>query len=296
MPLYRILHQTTYRHAAAAAMSWQFARLHPRDEPGQETLAFEMDVKPGAGDVFARKDYFGNTCHAFSVRGPINELHVDTRSLVRREEPVLPMAGLTPAARDLPALADAAIAAGEFTLEQYRQASPAIPLLPEAARLAAGLPANVTLLDWIRLLGEEFSRLFAFDPQATTVATPLAEALRLRRGVCQDFSHAMISCARSHGLPAAYVSGYLLTETLPGQTRLRGADAMHAWVSFWVPETGWVDYDPTNRCFVGDKHVVVARGRDYHDVSPLTGQFRGGSNHTLLLGVTMEFAEEPSEA
>jgi transglutaminase-like putative cysteine protease len=116
--------------------------------------------------------------------------------------------------------------------------------------------------------------------------------LRLRRGVCQDFAHLFLSCVRQHGLPAAYVSGYLLTTPPPGQPRLRGADASHAWVSVHVPGSGWIDYDPTNHCLAGTGHIVVARGRDYADVCPVKGLFSGGGAHTLETGVTVEPAEE----
>ena len=122
----------------------------------------------------------------------------------------------------------------------------------------------------------------------------MSEVLQSRRGVCQDFTHLFLSCVRQQGLPAAYVSGYLLTKPPPGQPRLRGADAMHAWASVFVPEVGWVDYDPTNTCFTGTGHIVVARGRDYADVSPTRGVFSGGGNHILNIGVTVEPEEEPA--
>ena len=129
---------------------------------------------------------------------------------------------------------------------------------------------------------------FRFEPGATSFSTSLQEVLRLRRGGCQDFAHLLISCLRQLGLPADYVSGYQLTEPPPGSPRLLGADASHAWVSVHVPEFGWIDYDPTNRCLAGGDHIVVARGRDYSDVSPVKGVFRGGGEHLLRTGVTVE--------
>jgi len=130
-----------------------------------------------------------------------------------------------------------------------------------------------------------------FDREATLVSTPLAKVIAERRGVCQDFAHLLISCLRQSGLPAAYVSGYLLTKPPSGRPRLVGADASHAWVSSFIPGTGWVDFDPTNACFAGAGHIVVARGRDFFDVSPVKGLFSGGGEQMLETGVTVEEAE-----
>lgn len=293
MSVLSIRHDTTFRHSAPAAATWQAVRLMPRDEPGQECLAFDLEITPHPGEVVRRADYFGNATHLFSLREAHTRLAISATSVVRRRETHLPMPGLTPTIEAaVPALEDV-IAGGEFTLEQYRHPSRFVPELPAAVELATDLdPAHTPLLAWIAGVGRRFSRDFTFDPQATSLATPIDEVLRTRRGVCQDFAHLFIACARQLGLSAAYVSGYILTAPPPGQPRLRGADAMHAWVSVFVPGTGWVDYDPTNDCFAGAGHVVVARGRDYADVSPVRGIFSGGGQHTLYLGVTVE----PEEA
>lgn len=294
MPLYRITHGTTCRHETPATAAWQVLHLKPRAEPGQECLEFELEVDPLPADLSERLDYFGNTQHVFSLSEPHRALAITSRSLVRRSEPAVPMAGLTPALPALRGLVDRAILAGEFELEQYLHASPRVPLAPEAAALGEGLgEGDPTLLDWIQALGARFAERFVFDPDATKVNTPLADALSRGRGVCQDFAHIFLSCARQHGLPAAYVSGYLLTAPPEGAKRLIGADSSHAWVSLFVPGTGWVDYDPTNHVFAGAQHIVVARGRDYADVSPTRGMFSGGGIHRLLVSVTVEPVTEP---
>ncbi len=131
-----------------------------------------------------------------------------------------------------------------------------------------------------------------FDPEATTVSTPVTEVFTRRRGVCQDFAHLMLSCLRSLGLAARYVSGYLLTHPPPGRPRLLGADASHAWVSVYCPGSGWVDVDPTNGLVVGTEHVTVGWGRDYDDVSPLRGVLLGGGSHTVDIPVTVAPAGE----
>jgi transglutaminase-like putative cysteine protease len=290
MITYCITHETTYQHAGQATAAWQMLQLQPRNETTQECLDFQLQISPPAQDLVARTDYFGNTRHFFSIREAHRELSIISRSTVRRGNEASPLPGITgPLKTARPHIAMLIGGRGQFDLEQYLHATSLVPLLPGTAALAEGLDAEtVPLLDWIGALGRKFSETFVFDAKATTISTPLATALELKRGVCQDFTHLFLSCVRQYGLPAAYVSGYLLTNPPPGRPRLRGADAMHAWVSVFVPEVGWVDYDPTNTCFTGDGHLVVARGRDYADLSPTRGVFSGGGAHRLKIGVTVE--------
>ncbi len=295
MPRYRVTHRTAYSHTTSASAAWQALHLQPRNEPAQHCDAFELEVAPHPLDLTSRVDYFGNKQHLFTLREPHAELTIASRSIVRRDEPVLPMPGLTPALAVIPDLVAAAVAQEDFTLEQFMHASPLVPLLPAAralaAELAEGLAPSAPVMDWLAHAGASFRRKFTFDPEATQISTPLADVIAERRGVCQDFAHLLISCLRQLGLPAAYVSGYLLTQPPPGRPRLVGADASHAWVSAYIPGTGWIDYDPTNACFVGTSHIVVARGRDYFDVSPVKGLFSGGGGQTLETGVTVEEIE-----
>jgi transglutaminase-like putative cysteine protease len=149
---------------------------------------------------------------------------------------------------------------------------------------AAGRP----LLEGVRDLCRRIHADFVYDSEATDVATPVAEVLRRRRGVCQDFAHLAITGLRSLGLPARYVSGYLLTRPPPGRPRLVGADASHAWISAFVPDFGWVSFDPTNDIVPSDEHVTVAHGRDFADVTPLKGVIHGGGRHELRVAVDVE--------
>ena len=126
---------------------------------------------------------------------------------------------------------------------------------------------------------------FIFDSTATDISTPVSHVLRNRRGVCQDFAHVAITCLRALGLPARYVSGYLLTLPPPGMEKLQGADASHAWISVWAPEVGWVDFDPTNGVIPTDSHITVAYGRDYDDVSPVSGVLLGGRDQRMTVAV-----------
>ncbi len=293
MSTYRITHQTTYRHGAAATAAWQMLQLQPRTDAAQECVDFQLEISPAAPDLASRTDYFGNTRHFFSIREPHKELAITSHSIVRRrDQSPPPLPGITlPLAAAREHVVTLVRDRGQFELEQYLHASARVPLLADAAALADGLDASTPLLDWIEQLGRRFGETFTFDPTATDVGTPLSEVLQIKCGVCQDFSHLMLSCLRQHGLPSAYVSGYLLTNPPPGQPRLRGADAMHAWVSVFVPEVGWVDYDPTNTCFTGAGHIVVARGRDYSDVSPTRGVFTGVMSPAPHIGVTVEPVE-----
>ncbi len=285
-----ITHETTYRHSGPATAAWQMLQLQPRSEPAQECISFQLEIKPAAPDLTTRLDYFGNTRHFFSLRESHQELSIISRSTVRRSSEARPLPGITqPLHATRRQLATLIHSRGQFALEQFLHPTPAVPLLHGAKILADGLDAQTSpLIEWIAQLGRKFSDHFVFDATATNISTPLVQVLQTRRGVCQDFTHLFLSCARQHGLPAAYVSGYLLTNPPPGQPRLLGADAMHAWASIFVPEVGWVDYDPTNTCFIGASHVAVARGRDYTDVSPTRGVFTGGGLHQLKIGVTVE--------
>jgi transglutaminase-like putative cysteine protease len=245
MPEYRITHQTVYRHSAPAVAAWQMLQLQPRAEPAQECVDFQLELDPAAPDLSTRQDFFGNTRHFFSVREPHRELAITSHAVVRREAPALPLPGFGPSLTGARERTRTLIQTGENPLlEQHLCATTHVPLLPDAAALAAGLDPEEPALAWIEQLGRKFAETFTFDPAATDVSTPLAQVLAQKRGVCQDFTHLFLSCARQHGLPAAYVSGYLLTSPPPGQPRLRGADAMHAWAAIHVPEIGWVTIRP----------------------------------------------------
>lgn len=141
------------------------------------------------------------------------------------------------------------------------------------------------MLEAALALTTRINREFTYDAEATAVDTPLAEAFAHRHGVCQDFAHLGIACLRSLGLAARYVSGYLETDPVPGQPKLVGADASHAWLSVYCPGIGWIGLDPTNDCVVGDRHLIVAIGRDFSDVSPIRGVILGGGTHQVSVSV-----------
>jgi transglutaminase-like putative cysteine protease len=263
--------------------------LRPRDLPRQRVHEHELSIDPRPVVSSRRIDYFGNAVDQFTVLRPHAELHVLSRSLVE----------VRPRGRDIEpdtsppweAVRQAlAYRKGDRPGEsaQYACASPyATPdaELADYAResFAPDRPLLAAAVDLMRRIHAEFR----FDPEATTITTPVRRVLAERRGVCQDFAHLQISYLRSLGLAARYVSGYLLTDPPPGQPRLAGADASHAWVSVPCPRHGWVDLDPTNDVIPDLRHVVVAWGRDYGDVSPLRGVILGGAQHTLHVGVNV---------
>ena len=179
-------------------------------------------------------------------------------------------------------------AALRYELVQYCLASPFVPLLEDTLALARhDFVAGRDLLAALQAFARRIRDQFQFDPDATHIGTPLTEVLQTGRGVCQDFAHLMISAVRGMGLPARYVSGYLLTEPPPGQPRLVGADASHAWVSVWCDQAGWVDVDPTNGKLADQAFITLGWGRDYGDVAPLRGVVWGGGKQQLNVRVTV---------
>ena len=139
-------------------------------------------------------------------------------------------------------------------------------------------------MDLTRRIFQEFT----FDGRATDLSTPVSTVLKIRRGVCQDFAHLAIAACRSMGVPARYVSGYLMTRPPPGQIKLKGADASHAWLSVWCPKHGWIDFDPTNGVVPAGEHITLAYGRDYEDISPISGVLLGGGDQTMRVEVDVE--------
>jgi transglutaminase-like putative cysteine protease len=285
--LYQVTHRTTYGYGTDVAVSHHLAHLRPRELPGQQVTNYTLNVEPSPAIWSEREDYFGNAASYFSIGIPHDRLIVTARSSVRVARPVLPER--TPAwqlVRDRCAsdVLTADSAAGEFRFD-----SPSIPRKTAFADYAVvSFPNDRPLLDAVRDLTARIYRDFKFDPRATTVATPLDEVFKKRRGVCQDFAHFAIAGLRSLGLPARYVSGYLETLPPPGKARLVGADASHAWFAVWCPGHGWIDADPTNNVLPSDRHITLAWGRDFSDVSPLRGVVVGGGGSAP--GVSVDVA------
>jgi transglutaminase-like putative cysteine protease len=293
---YRITHVTTYTYADLVAVSHNHLHLQPRDDAHQRVERFAVTVTPHPAVSHRRRDYYGNRVDSCTVQEPHQQLTVAATSMVVLSQKRVPAAAETPpweVARDLwraarsDAGAEGAGLMGEAVdAVEFAFASTLVPVAPEFAAFAApaftpGRPLLAAALE----LNHRIHADFAYDPQATTVTTPVAEAFARRRGVCQDFAQVMLACLRSLGLSARYVSGYLETRPPPGCERLVGADASHAWISLFCPDHGWIDLDPTNDCLVGDRHITVAHGRDFADVSPIKGVILGGGPHVVSVSV-----------
>ena len=278
--IYDVRHKTVYRYTLPVSMSHHLLHLEPRDTGHQrvEWFAIRIDPEPGFDD--RSTDAFGNPTRTITLDQSHDKLVIEAESRVHLAPRDLPEALATPPWEDVAALRMAAMDDPSMDASRFAFASPfAEPddALEHYAResFTPGRP----ILDAAIELNRRIFRDFIFDASATTIATPVAEVFAKRRGVCQDFSHLMLACLRAIGLPARYQSGYLLTRPPEGQERLVGADASHAWVSVYVPRTGWVELDPTNDCLPMQEHVTLAWGRDYSDVSPIGGIVYGGGLH-----------------
>ena len=286
---YRITHRTVYQYAAPVTVSQHAACLKPRATATQEAKDFHLRIEPEPGVRTMRTDYFGNRVCFFSIQGLHSRLEIVATSHVTVREVTPPTPGLSMPWETVAELFSDPVSVELIEPYQFVADSPMVRALPKLADFAReSFPADVPLLTGVLDLNRRIHREFKFDPVATTVATPLEEVWQTRRGVCQDFAHLGTAMLRSLGLPARYVSGYLRTHPPAGRARLVGADASHAWFAVYCPNHGWVDFDPTNDVMPGPEHVTVAYGRDFSDVSPVSGIITGGGSHTVKVAVDVE--------
>lgn len=321
-----ITHETRYDYASMVELAQHIAYLRPPDTPWQTVRTHQLEIETGMGEETPRAapgdpdawsvDVYGNHRAYFALDRPHTLLRVTARSQLSTRAPL-------PAARTVSAIT------WEELRDRYHYQAQAVwqpaaefsfssPRAPRHDAFAAyarpSFTPNATALQAARDLMARIHADFRYETESTEVHTPALEALELRQGVCQDFAHIMLACLRSMGLAARYVSGYLLTTPPPGQPRLIGSDASHAWVSLWLPDlrsagagqgddgdkdttTGdWYDLDPTNARdgwgTPGEDYVTLATGRDYADVPPLRGVIHGGGTHGLKVAVTVAPEEE----
>jgi transglutaminase-like putative cysteine protease len=297
---YHIVHETRYSYESPVSLSHQHLHLSPRDCLWQTCLAHQLTIEPMPTIQRTRFDTFGNPVTELSIEAAHGELFVHAESMIEvrpHRPPDLSTESTSVALTHSP----------PWETVRDRFAYGAMPVLLEANKFLFESPyvrakrefaayaqpcfePGRPMLDAVHALMCRIHSEFKFDPKATTVATPVLQVLEERRGVCQDFAHLMLSCLRSLGLSARYVSGYLLTRPPPGQERLIGADASHAWVSVFCPDVHggvWVDFDPTNNILPDTQHITLAWGRDFGDISPLRGVILGGGEHDLDIAVTV---------
>lgn len=283
---YNVRHTTTYSYKDPVALCQNQIHLTPRSTPFQSCTDFQLEISPEP--IVRRRwtDIFGNEVWYFSIEEPHQQLAVTSHSQVAVMPHDVMAAELSPAWEQVRDQLAQASTSELRRSAQFCFESAYIRYLPEALDYA--LPSFSPERPLLAAAIDLMSRIhhdFLYVPESTAVTTSTAEVMKLRRGVCQDFAHLQLACLRCLGLAARYVSGYLVTDPPPGQPKLVGADASHAWLSVYCPGTGWIDLDPTNNVIPQMRHVTVAWGRDYRDVCPIQGVFTGGGKHAMHVAV-----------
>jgi transglutaminase-like putative cysteine protease len=283
--IYEITHLTRYTYGAIVELTTGVLRLAPRSGDGQEVARFDIVTDPISQPPIERLDPFGNRVVSLRIEKPHRQLSILASSRVRISR--------TPAPKGSPNWES--VAAEAIAIRSLDADCPAIALYPSrsitlfdkaTSYAKESFTRDRPIFDAAIELTRRIRSDFVYDPEATEVTTAAAEAFDRRRGVCQDFAHIMIAAVRGIALPALYVSGYIRTLPPAGGERLAGADATHAWVSVWCGSAlGWRDFDPTNAGSIENDHIVVARGRDYTDVSPIESMILSSGRHRLEVEV-----------
>ncbi len=307
--LLHVVHVTRYQYTPWVEHAHHVVHLKPASKPGQSILRHTLHISPTPAQQREVVDVYGNSCSFFSLQTSHNVLRVVADSVVSTSST---LQGCDAAGRPFAALKRSP---WERVREQFRYkagaahnsaweflfASPYIPRDDAFEQFARpSFTAGRPLPDAAHDLMARIHSAMVYESHSTEVSTPALVALKQGKGVCQDFAHIMVACCRAMGLPARYVSGYMLTQPPAGQPRLIGSDASHAWASVYCPapegsegsdkgsDAGqWLDFDPTNNRAPGEDYVTLATGRDFLDVSPLRGVLRGGSQHILDVAVTV---------
>ena len=294
-----ISHVTHYDYASRVDLAMHLLHLQPLSRADQQLEDFRLDIDPPATRNQASLDYFGNPQHHLTLTTPHHALTVRAESRVRRLAAATPKPSASLAWESVCAAMRYRAGQPWLPAAEFCFPSAFVPLHPafQAYAQLEFTPGRPLLEAAIGLMAR-IHHEFTYATASTDLTTPALEAFSRRQGVCQDFAHIMIACLRSLGLPARYVSGYLLTQPPPGQPRLLGVDASHAWLAVWCPQHDWVELDPTNNLIAAQSHAVIACGRDYADVAPLRGVIQGGGSHTLSVAVSVvpegETPVEPS--
>lgn len=284
--IYSVRHVTKFRYVPAVRESVMEVRMQPRSEGHQRCLSFDMTVKPTA-NVMQYRDFLGNVVHHFDIAGSHSELNIKVQSLVEVLPGDIPDLAHTASWDDL----DALVASGDYhemlLPSAFARSTSLLDQLAEELEIERrGTPLRM-LFD----ISEDIHETFAYVPNSTSVDSPIDHALSERKGVCQDFAHIMIALVRKLRVPCRYVSGYL--SHLSDDRSLVSEGASHAWVEALVPGMGWVGFDPTNNLLCGERHIRVAVGRDYADVPPTRGVFKGGAESELSVSVTVSLSNAP---
>ncbi len=286
---YRVKHKTTYKYSYPVALSYHNMHLQPRNWSGIQHISdFSMEIDPEPMDFSERADFFGNFVQSFSIQEPHEEFSILTQFKARVISNPPPIDELSITCAQVRNALHGDTSFRNLQALQYIYPSPLTHTNTEITSWAAQFfPDKRPFIQGVLELNRTLKAEIKFDATATEVNTSVAEFFALKKGVCQDFAHLMITALRSQDLPARYVSGYILTFPREGEERLEGADASHAWVSVYVPGYGWIDLDPTNDLLVDDQHIRIAVGRDFNDVSLVKGAVTGGGGSEIKVEVTV---------
>jgi transglutaminase-like putative cysteine protease len=284
--IYGVSHRTTFTYEDIVSVSQHVLHLSPRAHPRQQCIGGEIIVTPSHSHQSTALDYYGNPTSYLTIQEAHQQLVVESRFRVEVYAETRQLQRGSDAAWESVVQAAHSAEAGALDASEYVFDSPYIAGGTTVRDFAAqSFPAGRSLLDAVAELTARIYEEFEYRGGVSDVSTPVQDVLAMRQGVCQDFAHLEIACLRSLGLPARYVSGYLLTHPPAGQPKLAGADASHAWISVWSRDYGWVDFDPTNNLIPDLEHITIAWGRDYGDVSPINGFVVGGGAHQLAVAV-----------
>ncbi|MEM9719999.1 MAG: transglutaminase family protein, partial [Bacteroidota bacterium] len=281
---FKIEHTTQYEYAQAINLSYNMAWVSPRHFPGQQVLSHSLKILPEPSQLHQHTDFFGNTFTYFAIHNPHTLLTITAESQILREVQATQVP-LDYLAWDRFATQLEAQNFSWQELKIYTLPSLYIPVgdyLMEYAH--PSFPPGKPLFLAVKEFMERIFTEFEYNPEFSTIATPVHEVLAAKKGVCQDFAHLAIGCLRSMGLPARYVSGYIESQAPEEEENLIGAAASHAWFSVFIPNLGWIDFDPTNNQIPRNQHISVAWGRDYADVPPVKGVVYGSGNQQLEVG------------
>ena len=275
--IYDVRHLTLYEYGSTVTFTHCALRLLPTDGPGQKVLSAKLLVDPTPAQTIERTCFFGNRLTFLTIETEHRKLTVEVQTSIDIDRGREVRENQTPPFERVREDAYASTSLSRGSPAHFLYSSRLVPRFEPATDYARDcFKKGSPVLEGAKALMRRIKSDFKYDTKATVVSTPLSEAFERRHGVCQDFAHIMIAGLRGIGLPAAYISGYIRTIPPPGKKRLEGADAMHAWVEVWCGEPhGWIGLDPTNAMMIGDDHIVLARGRDYADISPVAGIILG---------------------
>lgn len=284
--VYSVRHITSFSYEPGVRESVMEVRMEPRSEGRQRCLTFSLDVAPNA-NIMVYRDFLGNSVHHFDIPGRHSRVNLSAQALVEIQEAEAPRSSDSGSWQDL----DSMVAGGDYweTLAPSHYAQPTEELERFASELRLRRDENP--FEFLLQLNEAMYQAFEYVPNSTAVDSPIGDALRTRQGVCQDFAHIMITLLRRFNIPSRYVSGYLAHG--PDRKDRSPEGATHAWVEAFLPGLGWVALDPTNNLVGGERHIRVAIGRDYADVPPTRGVYKGEAESGLSVSVTVSSANAP---